>query len=58
MAAAVRCPNQAASAAARVEAHAAVDAVQAGVDKPRADGIVGRGGGGEQNPIIHYYYFP
>ena len=39
VAAAVRGPNQAASAASRVEAHAAVDAVQAGVDKRRAEAI-------------------
>ena len=39
VAAAVRGPNQAASAAARVEAHAAVDAVQAGVDKRRAEAL-------------------
>ena len=39
VAAAVRGPNQAASAAARVEAHAAVAAVQAGVDKRRAEAL-------------------
>ena len=39
VAAAVRVPNQAASAAARVEAHAAVAAVQAGVDKRRAEAL-------------------
>ena len=39
VAAAVRGPNQAASAAARVEAHAAVDPVQAGVDKRRAEAL-------------------
>ena len=39
VAAAVRGPNQAASAAARVEAHAAVTAVQAGVDKRRAEAL-------------------
>ena len=40
VAAAVRGCNQAASAAARVEAHAAVDAVQDGVDKRRAEALV------------------
>ena len=39
VAAAVRGPNQAASAAARVEANAAVAAVQAGVDKRRAEAL-------------------
>ena len=39
MAAAVRGPNQAASAAARVEAHAAVAAVQAGVDARPAEAL-------------------
>ena len=39
VAAAVRGPNQAASAAARVEAHAAVAAVQAGVDERRAEAL-------------------
>ena len=39
MAAAVRGPNQATSAAARVEAHAAVAVVQAGVDKRRAKAL-------------------
>ena len=39
VAAAVRGPNQAALAAARVEAHAGVDAVQAGVDKRRAEAL-------------------